>query len=381
MASGAMSWEIKTPSPDRVVSALAHALTQVRSPSGAVVFVSGSLVKALDEVLDKIASLRAGIAVAVGAGSGVLTERGEIEDQAAASGIVWSGGRSELVELSPGDENDVGPALARLLSDRTGKTAPTVITLLRPDSFGPSTLAPLDEFRGTRNVIGAGTVGDPGAVGVDASGQKVRGSVAMILRGIAQPAIRTTHSVRLLAPLRPITACRGAMLLEVDGEPALDVLAAQGERLSERPLLFAVLADEPSSGPSEGGRPALVVRGIQGVDPDRRALVISEEIREGMRVTFGIRDARAARDDMEAITRELERDIAGAAPRFGLYINCAGRGSSLYGAHDVDSKILKARFPGLPFAGMASSFEIAPRLGRPTLQLYSGVFALFTSPS
>jgi small ligand-binding sensory domain FIST len=146
-------------------------------------------------------------------------------------------------------------------------------------------------------------------------------------------------------------------------------------------LLFAVLADEPASGPTEGGRAALVVRGIQGVDPDRRALVISEEIREGMRVTFGVRDARAARDDMEAITRELERDIAGAAPRFGLYVNCAGRGSSLYGSHDVDSKILKTRFPGLPFAGMASSFEIAPRLGRPTLQLYSGVFALFTSPS
>lgn len=381
MGSVATSWEIKTPSPERVAGALAQALTKVRSPAGALVFVSGNLAGALDAVLDEVAGVRAGLSIAVAAGSGVLTERGEIEDQSAASGIVWTGGRSELVELPPGDDNDVGPALAQLLSDRTGKTAPTVVTLLRPDAFGPSTLATLDEFRGTRNVIGAGTVGDPGAVGVDASGRKVRGCIAMILRGIAQPAIRTTHSVRLLAPLRPITACRGAMLLEVDGEPALDVLAAQGEGLSERPLLFAVLADEPASGPTEGGRPALVVRGIQGVDPDRRALVISEEIREGMRVTFGVRDPRAARDDMEAITRELERDIAGAAPRFGLYINCAGRGTSLYGAHDVDSKILKTRFPGLPFAGMASSFEIAPRLGRPTLQLYSGVFALFTSPS
>jgi hypothetical protein len=35
----------------------------------------------------------------------------------------------------------------------------------------------------------------------------------------------------------------------------------------------------------------------------------------------------------------------------------------------------------LPFAGMASSFEIAPHFGRPTMQLYTGVFALFTSPS
>jgi small ligand-binding sensory domain FIST len=381
MGGVASSWEIKTPSPERVANALAQALSQVRNPSGAIVFASGGLAKGLDALSDTIAAVHAGVAVAIAAGSGVLTERGEIEDQSAAAGIVWTGGRSELIELSPGEENDVGPALARLLADRTGKTSPTVVALLRPDTFGPSTLAPLEDFRGTRNVIGAGTIGDPGAVGVSASGNQCRGSIAMILRGIAQPAIRTTHSVRLLAPLRPITACRGAMLLEVDGEPALDVLAGMGERLSDRPLLFAILADEPESGPTEGGRPALVVRGIQGVDPDRRALVISEEIRQGMRITFGIRDARAARDDMEAVTRELKRDIAGAAPRFGLYVNCAGRGSSLYGAHDVDSKILKGRFPGLPFAGMASSFEIAPRLGRPTLQLYSGVFALFTSPS
>jgi hypothetical protein len=30
---------------------------------------------------------------------------------------------------------------------------------------------------------------------------------------------------------------------------------------------------------------------------------------------------------------------------------------------------------------MASSFEIAPHLGKPALQLYTGVVALFTSPS
>src|SRR5437773_12144002 len=128
MGSVATSWEIKTPSPERVAGALAHALAQVKSPAGALVFVSGNLVSSLDTVLDEVTKIGAQVSVAVGAGSGVLTERGEIEDQSAASGIVWAGGRTELVELSPGDENDVGPALARLLADRTGKTAPTAVT-------------------------------------------------------------------------------------------------------------------------------------------------------------------------------------------------------------------------------------------------------------
>jgi small ligand-binding sensory domain FIST len=117
------------------------------------------------------------------------------------------------------------------------------------------------------------------------------------------------------------------------------------------------------------------------VDPDRRALVVSGEIREGMRIAFVVRDPRAAREDFEAMTRELERDIAGALPRFGVLIDCAGRGSSLYGSEDVDVKILKSRFPGMPFAGLSSSFEIAPHFGKPTMQLYNGVVALFTSPS
>ncbi|HEX4477943.1 MAG TPA: FIST C-terminal domain-containing protein [Polyangiaceae bacterium] len=381
MGTSAWSWEIKTSSPERVGSSLGQALSQVRSPAGALVFVSGNLVTELGALGTYIASMRLSVPVAVVAGGGVLTERREIEDQSAAAGIVWAGGRTELIELSSGENEDVGESLARLLGDRTGSSSPTVITFLKPDGLGPSALAALRDLRGTRHVFGAGTVGDLGAVGIEPGGRLMTGSIAVILRGLAAPVIRTSHSARLLGPLRPITSCRGALLAEIDGQPALDVLASLGERLAERPLVFVVLAEDSESSTTEGGRPALIVRGIQGVDPDRRALVISDEIREGMRIAFAVRDPRAARDDLEAVTREIERDIAGAAPRFGVYIDCAGRGTGLYGAHDVDTKILKARFPGVPFAGMASSFEVAPHFGRPTMQLYTGVLVLFTSPS
>lgn len=383
MNSGALasSWEAKTTSPERAASAFEQALGQVRKPSAALVFVSGSLADGVETVARAIAARGTPVPVVIAGGGGVLTERGEIEDQAAATGIVWSGGRAEIVPLLKGEDDDVGESLLRVLGDRTGKTAPAVLLFLRPQGFSPSTLAPLADLPGTRHVFGAGTVGDPGVASVDPTGQITTGSLAMILRGITAPVIRTAHSSRLLGPLRPITQCRGALLLEIDGEPALDVLAAHGERVANRQLLFLVLAGEPDPNTPETGRPPLLIRGIQGIDPDRRALVVSEEIREGMRIAFAVRDPRAAREDFEAMTRELERDIAGALPRFGLLIDCAGRGSGLYGAHDVDTKILKARFPGMPFAGMASSFEIAPHFGRPAMQLYNGVVALFTSPS
>jgi small ligand-binding sensory domain FIST len=381
MGALAASWEIKSTSPERVASAHAQACAQIRNPGGALIFVSGPLTGAVENLARAIAAERYPFPVGIASGSGVLTERGEIEDQAAAAGLVWSGGRTELAPIVPGDDGDVSESLARVLGDRTGKTTPTVLLLLESNGFAPSALAPTQELRGTRHVFGAGTVGTPGSAGVDVGGRVVTGSLAMVLRGLSAPAIRTAHSCRLLTPLRTITECRGSLLAEIDGEPALDVLAGFGERLADRPLLLVALADEVRPDAPESGRPPLMVRGIQGIDPDRRSLVLSEELRRGMRIAFAVRDPRAARDDLEAMTRELDRDIAGAAPRFGIYINCAGRGSSLYGAPDVDAKILRTRFPGVPFIGLASSFEIAPHFGRPTMQLYSGVFALFTSPS
>ncbi|MEY2936514.1 MAG: hypothetical protein RL033_7263, partial [Pseudomonadota bacterium] len=96
---------------------------------------------------------------------------------------------------------------------------------------------------------------------------------------------------------------------------------------------------------------------------------------------FGVRDAQAARDDLERLTRELRRDIAGAAPLSALYVNCSGRGRSLYGRPNVDTRILRERFGDIPVAGMQSSFEIAPHGDSPSFQLYTGVVALFSELS
>jgi len=381
MGALAASWEARTTSPERVASAFAQACAQIKNPSGALVFVSGALAAGVETVTRALGAVQLPCPVVVVGGNGVLTERGEIEEQAAATGVVWAGGRMEVVPIEPDADGEVGDSLARVLGDRTGKTAPTVLLFLESNAFGPASAAPLQDLRVTRYLFGGGTIGQPGAAALSPDGTLVTGSLALIIRGLSAPAIRTAHSCRLLGPLRPITACRGTLLEEIDGQPALDVLAECGEHLPDRQLLLLALADEEGSEATESRRPPLIVRGIQGVDPDRRSLVLSEQLRPGMRVAFAVRDAHAARDDLEAMTRELERDIAGAAPRFGLYVNCAGRGSALYDAPDVDTKILRSRFPGVPFAGVASAFEIAPHFGRPALQLYTGVFALFTSPS
>jgi small ligand-binding sensory domain FIST len=84
---------------------------------------------------------------------------------------------------------------------------------------------------------------------------------------------------------------------------------------------------------------------------------------------------------MEALSRDVLRASAGAAPRFGLYVNCAGRGSNLYGATGVDTRILRTKLGNVPIAGFLSAFELTPFHGALELQLYTGVVGLVTSPS
>jgi small ligand-binding sensory domain FIST len=145
------------------------------------------------------------------------------------------------------------------------------------------------------------------------------------------------------------------------------------------PLRVDATGQHQGDRPSE--RPEVLIRAVQGVDPVRRGLMVSDEVRPGMRIAFAVRDAKAAREDLTSAVRDLLREANGAAPRFGIYLNCAGRGSSLYGQRDVDLKILKARLGEMPLAGMQSSFEVSEVGGKPALQLYTGVLGLFTAPS
>lgn len=382
MPSAAATAMLQAQSPARVARAVGELLGGVRRPAGALVFCSGAISSALADVAKEAAAVAAGTPMLVVSGAGVLTERGEIERQSAASVIVWSGGQSEVLACEASGADELGESLARQLGDRLGRRAPASLVFVGADGFGPGALEPLAEVRGAQHVFGAGCVGQPGLLAIDAEGQvRDGGAVAMVLHGMAPPLIRASHACRLLVPLGRITGTRGSMVVEIDGRPALDLLSEVGAELSDQPLVFAVLAEDEAGARQVGGRAELVVRGVQGVDPVRRGLMVSDEVREGMRMAFAVRDAGAARADLEAVTRELSRETAGAAPRFALYIDCAGRGASLYGSFDVDTRILRRRFGEVPMAGMHSAFEIAPFGGKPTLQLYTGVLALFTAPS
>ncbi len=390
----AQSFTFTGEDPEKAARAFAQAARRVNRPSGAVVFAAGVLGERLVDLGRAVAHAMPGLPICLAAGAGVLSERGEVEGQSATTGIVWSGGTAQPFSVSGHNAEAVGSQLSEAIrrSESNGRNI-TALVFARPNGLQPHVLEPLGELRRTR-LIGAGTVGEAPIVAVNADGSINPGPAGgMVLSGITMPLVRSSAACRLLMPLKVISKTRGSMVLEIEGAPALDVLSSVADNLEDQPLVFVALAPPPTQDPlqldpSLGSqservpeRPQVLIRAVQGVDPVRRGLVVSDEVRPGMRLAFAVRDARAAREDLQTAVRDLLREANGAAPRFGIYLNCAGRGSSLYGQKDVDLKILKARLGELPLAGMQSSFEVSEVGGKPALQLYTGVLGVFTAPS
>jgi small ligand-binding sensory domain FIST len=393
MAS-AQSFSIASEDPEKAARAFAQAARRVNRPSGAVIFAAGALGERLAQLGRAVALAVPELPICLAAGAGVVSERGEVEGQSAATGIVWSGGSARPFSVAGHNAEAIGSQLCEAIRTVVDPArSSTALVFARPNGLAPHVLEPLGELRRTR-VIGAGTVGESPVLALEPGGALTPGPAGgIVLSGLSAPLVRASAACRLLMPLKVISKTRGSMVLEIEGAPALEVLSSVADNLEDQPLVFVALApplqqpgaraevglDASRAAPPE--RPDILIRAVQGIDPVRRGLLVSDEVRPGMRLAFAVRDAKAAREDLQSAVRDLLREANGAAPRFGIYLSCAGRGSSLYGKPDVDLKILKARLGELPLAGMQSSFELSEVGGKPTLQLYTGVLSLFTSPS
>lgn len=379
MMRRAQSFEVRSSSPERVVEAFSAARADVPRSAAGIVFISGALLDRQEALGRLFSAKRFGIPLLLVGGSGVLSERRELEAESAATGLVWSGGRAEIGVIDAGDRDEgLREGLAGFLAGRAGRTA--VALFVPPGGFTPRAVQLLGRRSFGAPIFGGGALGKPGVIAIGAGGELVTGrAVAMAVHDFGVPRVRTAHSCRLLGPLRPITRARGAMVLEIGGEPALDALTRAGTGLSGQPLVFSVIARDGDGGADV--RQELLVRAVQGVDPSVRGLLVSDEACEGAWMAFGVRDGRAAQADLERLARELYRDIAGALPLCALYVNCSGRGQHLYGRANVDTRVLRERFGDIPIAGVQTSFEIAPHGDAQSLQLYSGVLSLFTALS
>lgn len=202
----------------------------------------------------------------------------------------------------------------------------------------------------------------------------------VLLSGNLRHTIGVTHACQPLGPVRTITKAQRNLILELDGKPAFKVFSetVRPPLIEDlrRAAAFVFVGLPVHQEEKQSTPPEYVVRNIVGFDPHQGIVAIGEEVHAGQQMLFTLRDGSGARADLQ---RTLARQVAaweGRTPGFGLYFDCIGRGSGLYGLADIDTSYIAQALGNIPLIGFFTGCEIAPIGLQSSLHQYSGVLVL-----
>ena len=238
---------------------------------------------------------------------------------------------------------------------------------------------------------------------------------------------RVTQGCQPVGALRAVTAAQDNVVLELDGEPALDVLldtlgvTLEGDPQPALRKVRATLAGLVNAGEQPRGLRRTGhfgtdtrVRHIVGLDGTRRGVALADRVETGMHLAFCQRNVAAARADLMRICAEIREELepeeleplhmvsdAGgdtlpapltpgiAAPAPGLattspakagrricgaiYVSCSGRGGPHFGGQSAELQIVRHALGDVPLAGFFAGGEIAHH----HLYGYTGVLTVF----
>lgn len=226
---------------------------------------------------------------------------------------------------------------------------------------------------------------------------------------------RVTQGCLPISKARRVTQAERNLVIELDGQPALDVLlkdlnvsleqptqALQAVRatlvgLMRQAQASAVVNDSSPVGRTGNFGPDVIVRHIIGLDPTRRGLAVADLVEPGMQLAFCQRNAKAARADLMRICAEIREELEPeelpvatvqalgvseleAAPHparriaGAVYVSCSGRGGPHFGGASAELQIVRHALGDVPLVGFFAGGEIA----RNHVYGYTGVLTVFT---
>jgi len=348
----------------------------------ALVFVTGDAYPRAHEALHAVRRVTGARAVLGCSGSGILTERREVEDELAVAVLVV---RCEQLVATPfsfarqGERQDLGMELAQ----RIGSTvAEGGCALVLPDALGcnpTALLAQLHEALGFVPVLGAVAAGAPMFELYNT--EAAQGAlVGVALSGLA-PVIGVAQGCTPIGEPYVITHAEANVIQRIGSRPALEMLGEAIRALPDAEArirqagVFAGLAMDPAKSPLERGD--FLVRNLVGADRASGALAVAEHVRVGQTLQFQIRDAQASREDLCGMLDEVAARLGGRRPAFGCYFDCAGRGRGLFGVPDHDVTLIRERLGEFPLVGFFGNGEFAPIGRRNFFHNYTGALVIF----
>ena len=355
----------------------------------AVAFISPHYEDSYDRVADLMAETLGAKHVFGCSGGGVIGNGVEVEQRA---GVSITAAVLPNVNVRPfhleGDllpDMDAGPDK---WGDRVGVQAdqdPHFVMLADPYSFPVQDLLMGMDFAFPRAAkiggLASGASRQGGnALFLDGEGWR-SGAIGLALDGNITVDTVVAQGCRPIGNPMRISKSDRNMLVELDGQPPMEVLRNMFETLPERDrgllqnsLFLGVVMDELIDSPVQGD---FLIRNVVGMDQATGGLAIGEMLKEGQLVQFHLRDAETSTDDLQAVLTRYadehrENDIPGA-----LLFSCLGRGQYLYGKPNHDTDLFRDKLGDVPLGGFFCNGEIGPVSGTTFLHGYTSSFGLF----
>ena len=218
---------------------------------------------------------------------------------------------------------------------------------------------------------------------------------------------RVTQGCKPISPTHVITESKTNVVLQLDGEPALDVLLRDLDISLDEPQqalqtvrnTLVGLARPPTGSDSAAVRKTgnfgndVLVRHIIGLDPGHGGVALSEYAHVGGQLAFCQRNMQAARADLTRICAEIREELSpeeelapelGGAPASAggqraiagaIYVSCTGRGGPHFGGPSAEMQIVRRALGDVPLVGFFGNGEIAHE----HLYGFTGVLTVFTT--
>ncbi len=207
------------------------------------------------------------------------------------------------------------------------------------------------------------------------------GMVGVALHGNLQIDTLVAQGCRPIGPLLSITRCHQNLLMEIDHQTPLSFIQTLFEqcdevdrKLMQHSLFMGLVIDPFKDEPTRGD---FLIRNLIGMDPKNGYLAIGALLREGQTIQFHLRDATAAREDLQwqLMTHQLQEHPTPA--RGALLFSCLGRGEHLFGEPNHDSNLFHRHLGPLPLGGFFCNGEIGGIGGATFLHGYTSCFGIF----
>ena len=335
-----------------------------------IVYVSDSIADRLPEVVETLKEDTGIIDWAGTVGMGVCgTGRAAFGRPAIAAAAF--GFPDDAVRLVPGIREDTAEAGAGLAGWAAGQARATALLHADPRNGNMGEIvAELAETLGAFTVGGIASAEGPtsqlaGSVEEGVVSGLVFGEAVGVVSGLSQ-------GCAPIGPARTVTRSHNNLVLEIDGEPAFDVLCNDlglDSVARIREVAHWLHAARPVPGSSEAD---YLVRNIIGLDAQDGIVALGALIDPGERLFFVRRDPAAAEADLRRMLRSVKDRLSRPA-QGGVYVSCLARGPHMFGTEDGEMEIVREEIGDLPLAGFFANGEFSG--GR--IYGYTGVLTLF----